>query len=106
MKDLWETHGNRQENPNGDQKTTEGRTGGMADYWETSGGRQKRADTGEYIKAPHHHALTVITGRAGPSLVTEGWVDDRPCLVTVDTGAYVTVAKPDIATGWPERQPN
>jgi hypothetical protein len=26
--------------------------------------------------------------------------------VTVDTGAYVTVAKPDIATGWPERQPN
>jgi hypothetical protein len=26
--------------------------------------------------------------------------------VTVDTGAYVTVARPDIAAGWPERQPN
>jgi hypothetical protein len=26
--------------------------------------------------------------------------------VTVDTGAYVTVARPDIAAGWPERQLN
>jgi hypothetical protein len=26
--------------------------------------------------------------------------------VTVDTGAYVTVARPDIAAGYPERQPN
>jgi hypothetical protein len=26
--------------------------------------------------------------------------------VTVDTGAYVTVARPDIAAGWPEKQPN
>jgi hypothetical protein len=24
----------------------------------------------------------------------------------VDTGAYVTVARPDIAAGWPKRQPN
>jgi hypothetical protein len=26
--------------------------------------------------------------------------------VTVDTGAYVRVARPDIVAGWPERQPN
>jgi hypothetical protein len=26
--------------------------------------------------------------------------------VTVDKGAYMTVASPNIATGWPERQPN
>jgi hypothetical protein len=24
----------------------------------------------------------------------------------VDTGAYVTIARPDIAAGWPERQPH
>jgi hypothetical protein len=50
--------------------------------------------------------LTVITENADPSLVTQGWVGDKPCLVTVDTGAYVTVARPDIANGWPERQQN
>jgi hypothetical protein len=50
--------------------------------------------------------LTVITEKADPSLVTQGWVGDKPCLVTVDTGAFVTVVRPDIATGWPERQPN
>jgi hypothetical protein len=38
-------------------------------------------------------------------LVTQGWIGDKPCLVTVDTGAYLTVARPDIAAGWPERQP-
>jgi hypothetical protein len=43
---------------------------------------------------------------AFPSLVTHGWVGDKLCLVTMDTGAYVTVARPDIAPGWPERQPN
>jgi hypothetical protein len=26
--------------------------------------------------------------------------------MTVDTGAYIMVARPDIAGGWPERQPN
>jgi hypothetical protein len=26
--------------------------------------------------------------------------------VTVDIGAYVTVARPNLASGWPERQPN
>jgi hypothetical protein len=30
---------------------------------------------------------------------------DKPCLVTVDTKVYITVARPDIADGWPERQP-
>jgi hypothetical protein len=40
------------------------------------------------------------------SLVTQGSVSDKPCLVTVDTGAYITVVRPDIAAGWPERQPN
>jgi hypothetical protein len=58
------------------------------------------------LKPPPHHALTIIMVNADPSLVTQGWVGDKPCLVTVDTGVYVTVAKPDITAGWPERQPN
>jgi hypothetical protein len=59
-------------------------------------GRRRRADAS-------HHALTVITENADSSLVTQGWVGDKPCLVT---GACVTVARPDIAVGWPEREPN
>jgi hypothetical protein len=55
---------------------------------------------------PSHYALTGITSKADTGLVTQGWVGDKPCLVTVDTGAYMTVARPDIATGWPEKQPN
>jgi hypothetical protein len=39
------------------------------------------------------HAMTVITENADPGLVTQGWVGNKPCLVTVDTGAYLTVAK-------------
>jgi hypothetical protein len=43
---------------------------------------------------------------ADPSLVSQGWVCDKPCLVTVDIRAYVTLARPDIAAGWFQRQPN
>jgi hypothetical protein len=70
----------------------------VASCRETSEGRRKRVNAGVYIKAPHH-ALTVITENADPSLVTQGSVGDSPCLVTVDTGANVTVARPDIAAG-------
>jgi hypothetical protein len=62
-------------------------------------------NSGICIKAPHY-ALTDTTELPNTSLVTQGWVGDKPCQVTVDTGAYVTVAKPDIAAGLPERQLN
>jgi hypothetical protein len=100
-----ETRGNRQENQNGDQVTTEKQTEGVANCRETSEGRRRGANAGVYSKAPHH-ALTVITENADPSLFTQGLVGDKPCVVTVDTGPNVTVARPDIAAGWPERQPN
>jgi hypothetical protein len=58
-----------------------------------------------YVVKPSHYALIGITTEADTGLVTQGWVGDKPCLVTVDTGAYMTVARPDIAAGWPERQP-
>jgi hypothetical protein len=77
---------------NGDQATTEKRTGGVANYRETSEDQRRIALASVYIKVPHH-ALTVITENADPRLVTQGWEGDNPCLVTVDTGANVTVAK-------------
>jgi hypothetical protein len=49
---------------------------------------------------------TVITERADPSLAIQGWVGDKPCLVTVDIGVYVTAARPNIAAQWPEREIN
>jgi hypothetical protein len=71
----------------------------MANRRETSKCQRKREDAGVHFKAPHY-ALTIITERAYPSLVTHGWIGD------IDTGEYVIVARPDIAFGWPERQPN
>jgi hypothetical protein len=72
---------------------------------ETGEDRRIRGDAGICIKPPHY-ALTGVTEQTDTSLVTQGWVGDKPCRVTVDTGAYVTVARPDIAAGCPEREPN
>jgi hypothetical protein len=69
---------------------------------ETGECRKRRGNAGINIKATHH-VLTVITERPDPSLVTQGCVGDNLCLVTVDTEAYVTVTRPDITVGWPER---
>jgi hypothetical protein len=51
--------------------------------WSTVG---KGVGAGIYIKASHH----VLSLRKGPTLAqSHGWIGDKPCLVTVDTGAYV-----------------
>jgi hypothetical protein len=81
------------------------RTGDVANNREKSEGRRRRAKAGVFIKAPRH-ALMVITENADPGLGTRGLGGDKQCLVTVDTGANLTVARPDIAAGWPESQPD
>jgi hypothetical protein len=86
----WRPRNNREMSRYSDQRSRAGRTGRMP----------------AYALKPPHYALTDITGINDISLVTQGWVGNKPCRVTVDTGAYVTVARPDIATGWPERQPH
>jgi hypothetical protein len=63
---------------------------------ETSGYRRKKFDVSIHNKTPHH---ALKTERAYPSLVT--WLGRD-----IDTGAYLTVFRPDIAAGWRERQPN
>jgi hypothetical protein len=35
----------------------------------------------------------------------EGWIVDKSCLVTTDTGASMTIARPDITAAQPERKP-
>jgi hypothetical protein len=32
------------------------------------------------------------------SLITKGWICDKPCNVTIDIRASVTIARPDITT--------
>jgi hypothetical protein len=95
---------NREEGLNGEQLTTKKKQ----ERWQTVG-KRARADgdrTSAYALKSIHHALTVITENADSSLVTQGCVGEKPYLMTVDTGAYVTVARPHIAAGLPERQPN
>jgi hypothetical protein len=38
------------------------------------------------------------------SLNTDGWTGDKPCLVTIDTRAYVTTARQNTAPGLPKRK--
>jgi len=37
--------------------------------------------------------------------MAEGWIQGKPCRVTIDTGASVTFARPDMV-GQPERKPS
>jgi hypothetical protein len=96
-KGIRETHGNRQESPNGNRVTTEM----DRKWWPTVGTRVVAGGkwrTPAYTSRPPHHVLIVISERADPSLVTQGRVGEKPYLVTR--------ARPDIAAGWPERQPD
>jgi hypothetical protein len=95
--DRIEKLDHQETNGNGDQITTQERTGTVTNC---------RGRTPAYALKSPHYALIDITEKTDTSLVTQGWVGDKPCRVTVDTGAYVTGARPDIAAGWPERQPN
>jgi hypothetical protein len=46
----------------------------------------------------------VLAEWAKGTLTADGWVQERPCRVTIDTGASATVARPDIVSGLPERE--
>jgi predicted aspartyl protease len=41
------------------------------------------------------HSINTVTCR---------WIQEKPCRVTIDTGASATVARPDIVAGLPERE--
>ncbi|XP_033608870.1 uncharacterized protein LOC117282612 [Cryptotermes secundus] len=53
---------------------------------------------------PPTHYKTALCERVCSNLRAIGRIGDKPCFVTVDTGASVTFARPDIAAGLPERE--
>jgi hypothetical protein len=40
------------------------------------------------------------------SLIVEGWIREKPCRVTINTRATVTIVRPDIVAVQPERKPS
>jgi hypothetical protein len=60
---------------------------------------------GGCVKATHP-TLKLITKRTENCLVAQGWIGNKACLVTIDTGACVTVARPDNVAGCLERKPS
>jgi hypothetical protein len=56
-------------------------------------------ETGICIKPPLHQSSTIIKENDYPTLVTQSCVAEKQFPLTVDAEAYVTVARPGIATG-------
>jgi hypothetical protein len=48
----------------------------------------------------------VLTNWTEDCLIADGLIQERPCRVIIDTGASVTIARPDIVAGLPERKPS
>jgi hypothetical protein len=48
----------------------------------------------------------MLAKRNDDSLYVKGRIGDRPCLMTIDTGASITIARPDITAGLPETKPS
>jgi hypothetical protein len=53
---------------------------------------------------PPRFTVKVLAEWAKGTLTTDGWVQEKPCRVTIDTGASATVARSDIVAGLPERE--
>lgn len=49
-----------------------------------------------------HFTLSVQAERTDDSMIAEGWIQDKPCLVTIDISMSVTIGRPAIIAGLPE----
>jgi hypothetical protein len=47
--------------------------------------------------------LSMSEKHGNDSLHAQGWIGDKPCLMTTDSGMSVTVAWPNITAGLPQR---
>jgi hypothetical protein len=52
---------------------------------------------------PPPHYTTSVCKTVCSNLRANGRIGDKPCIVTVDTGASVSITRPDMAAGLPER---
>lgn len=75
---------------------------GVTETRETNWSWKKEGIAG-ILHVPHHFTLDMLAERGDNSLNTEGWIGGIPCLVTIDTRASVTTARPDITSGLTER---
>jgi hypothetical protein len=50
------------------------------------------------------YTLCVLTMKDNDSLNTMGWIGDKSCLLTTDSGASMATARPDINAGIPKRE--
>jgi hypothetical protein len=64
------------------------------------GGEEDATDVTTF--APPRFTLNVLTRGTKDRRVADGWIQEKPCCVTIDTGEFVTVARPDIVVGLPE----
>jgi hypothetical protein len=48
----------------------------------------------------NRYAVKVLAEWAKGNLIADGWVQEKPCRVTIDTGASATVARPDVVAGY------
>jgi hypothetical protein len=58
-----------------------------------------RREPSESSITPFRFTLKVLAKWTEGSLTADGWIQEKPCRVTIDTGASVTVARPDIVEG-------
>jgi hypothetical protein len=64
---------------------------------------EKRREDTVLPVMPPCYTLSVSEKYGHESLYAEGPIGDKPCLVTINTGASVTITKLDITAGLPER---
>jgi hypothetical protein len=54
--------------------------------------------------APPRFTVEVLAEWAKGRLTADGWIQEKPCRVTIDTVASATVVRPYIVAGLPERE--
>jgi hypothetical protein len=59
-----------------------------------------------FITSSLHFTFNIPALRRDDSLFTNGWIGDKPCHMTTDTGVSVKITRPDIAIGLPKRKPS
>jgi hypothetical protein len=65
---------------------------------------RKRRGVSESSITPTRFTIKVLAEWAKDSLTADGWIQERPCRGTIDTGASATGARPDNVAGLPERE--
>jgi hypothetical protein len=53
---------------------------------------------------PTRYTTSMSTRTEENIMMIQGWIGDEPCLVTLDIRSSLTLARPDIAAGLPERK--